>query len=325
MGRTPATIGFWTLSLLIGCQQQGSQRLGPQAEGLNGRWNIDVKTDGRHSPFWMEVKGAGTDFVEGRLIGVTGGRASAFIDPEIRDGELRFEVSRRYEDNSEVRAETIARLVGDRLVGATWIGKRKVEWEGRRPPRIEDRDDGGWCDGATTVLFDGVDLSNWHTLDAGREAAWTVDGGILNNGMGRGVLLVSNKDFWNFRLHVDYRILSGSNSGIGLRGRYEVQILDDHGQPPDIHGNGAIYSLLRPSVNASKPAGEWQTFDIILIGRDVTIVLNGRKILDKAYIEGLSTIGFNSREEDPGPILLQGDHGPVEFRKIVATSLVRCQ
>jgi hypothetical protein len=216
-------------------------------------------------------------------------------------------------------------LIDERLVGATWIGEKKLEWEGRRPPLIEDRDDGSWCDGATDVLFSAGGLSNWHTLDSDTDAGWTIDGGVLKNGAGRGALLVSNKEFWNFRLQVEYRILAESNSGIGLRGRYEVQILDDYGQPPDVHGNGAIYSLLRPAVNASKPAGEWQNFDITLIGRDITILLNGQKILDKAAIEGLSTIGSDSREEELGPILLQGDHGPVEFRKIVATSLVPCQ
>jgi hypothetical protein len=273
----------------------------------------------------MEVKGAGSDAVEGRLIGATGGRASAFVDPEIQEGELRFVVSRTYANDREVRATTVARLVDERLVGATWIGGEKLEWEGRRPPLIEDRDDGSWCDETMEVLFGGAGLSNWHTLDPDADSGWTVDGGVMNNSAGKGALLVSNKEFWNFRLQVEYRILAESNSGIGLRGRYEVQILDDHGQPPDVHGNGAIYSLLRPTVNASTPAGEWQNFEITLIGRDVTIVLNGQKILDKAAIEGLSTIGFDSREEEPGPILLQGDHGPVEFRKIAVTSLARCQ
>jgi hypothetical protein len=114
-----------------------------------------------------------------------------------------------------------------------------------------------------------------------------------------------------------------SNSGVGLRGRYEVQILEDHGQPPNRHGNGALYSRIVPRINASKPAGEWQTFDVRLVGRQVTVVLNDERIIDKQEIEGLTAIAANGDEDKPGPFLLQGDHGPVEFRKIIVMPLVK--
>ena len=110
---------------------------------------------------------------------------------------------------------------------------------------------------------------------------------------------------------------------MGLRGRYEVQIFDDHGQPPDVHGNGAVYSRLRPSVNASKPAGEWQTFDITLIGREVTVVLNGVTIINRKQIDGLCGLATDPYEDRPGSVTLQGDHGPIEFRNLVVTPLVR--
>jgi hypothetical protein len=134
--------------------------------------------------------------------------------------------------------------------------------------------------------------------------------------------LVSDTLFWNFKLHVEYRVGKDSNSGIGLRGRYEVQILEDYGKPPGKHSNGALYSRVAPAVNASKPAGEWQTYDIRLVGRQVTVVLNDQKIIDQQEIEGLTAIAGNADEGKPGPIILQGDHGPVEFRKIVLTPLV---
>lgn len=135
--------------------------------------------------------------------------------------------------------------------------------------------------------------------------------------------LVSDRSFWNFKLHVEYRVGKDSNSGIGLRGRYEVQILEDYGRPPDRHSNGALYSRIVPAVNASKPAGEWQAYDIRLVGRMVTVVLNDQKVIDKQEIEGLTAIAGNADEGEPGPIILQGDHGPVEFRNIVLTPLVR--
>jgi hypothetical protein len=114
-----------------------------------------------------------------------------------------------------------------------------------------------------------------------------------------------------------------SNSGIGLRARYEVQVLDDFGRPPNTHGNGALYARILPSENASKPAGEWQTYDIRLVGRQVTVVLNGKTIIDKGEVEGLTAIAIDSSEAEPGPIFLQGDHGAVEFRNLMVTPLVK--
>jgi hypothetical protein len=115
---------------------------------------------------------------------------------------------------------------------------------------------------------------------------------------------------------------ANSNSGIGLRGRYEVQILQDYGRPVSLHGNGALYSRILPAKNASKPANEWQTYDITLVGNYVTVVLNGEKIIDNKEIEGLTAIAMDPNEGEPGPIVIQGDHGSVEFRKITLTPLV---
>jgi Domain of Unknown Function (DUF1080) len=114
-----------------------------------------------------------------------------------------------------------------------------------------------------------------------------------------------------------------TNSGVGLRGRYEIQVLDDYGREPGTHTNGALYARVAPAVNASKPAGEWQTYDIRLVGRDVTVVLNGKTLIDKREIDGLTAIAGDANEAEPGPIYLQGDHGPVEFRNIVVTPLVK--
>jgi hypothetical protein len=101
-----------------------------------------------------------------------------------------------------------------------------------------------------------------------------------------------------------------------------VQILEDFGQEPSTHTNGALYSRVAPKVNPSKPANEWQTFDVRLVGRHVTIVVNGKEVV-KTMIEGLTAIATNADEGEPGPLALQGDHGPVEFRKIVVTPLTK--
>jgi hypothetical protein len=156
----------------------------------------------------------------------------------------------------------------------------------------------------------------------GQELGWTVENGALSNKPAANNL-VSEEKFWNFKLHVEFKVSEHTNSGIGLRGRYEVQILDDYGKPPDLHGNGALYSRILPTMNASKPPGEWQSFDIRLVGRDVTVVLNDHKIIDRKHIDGLTAIAQNPDEGEPGPIILQGDHRHVEIRKVLLTPLTR--
>ena len=135
--------------------------------------------------------------------------------------------------------------------------------------------------------------------------------------------LVSETKFWNYKLHVEFRLGAKTNGGIGLRGRYEVQVLEDFGRPPNTHSAGALYSRIAPSVNASLPPGQWQTYDITLIGRTVTVVFNGKTVIDKGEIEGLTAMANNADEGEPGPISLQGDHGPVEIRKLTVTPLSR--
>jgi hypothetical protein len=122
---------------------------------------------------------------------------------------------------------------------------------------------------------------------------------------------------------VDFRIIHNSNSGIGLRGRYEIQIQDDYGKPLNSHMSGALYSRVTPSVNACKPAGEWQSYDIRLVGRQVTVVFNGIKVIDKGEVEGLTAIAENADEGEPGPFILQGDHSYVEVKNFVVTPLTR--
>ena len=158
-------------------------------------------------------------------------------------------------------------------------------------------------------------------MNPGGEMKWSVVDGVLRNAPPT-TDIVSDQKFWNFDAHVEFRIVEHSNSGIGLRGRYEIQILEDYGQPPNTHSSGALYSRVAPSVNASKPPGEWQTYDIHLIGRTVTVQFNGNTVLDKVNVDGLTAIAINSDEGEPGPFIVQGDHSYVEIRKFTVTPLV---
>src|SRR5258708_35818900 len=156
---------------------------------------------------------------------------------------------------------------------------------GVRGPTLTEKDDGSWRAGKPVKLFDGKSLAGWQALVAGQPLGWTVKDGIMGNTPAANNL-VSEKKFWNFDLHAEFRVSAETNSGIGLRGRYEVQILDDYGKPPNTHGNGALYSRILPSENASRRPGERQTLDVRLIGMQVTLTLNGKKSSAKGEPEG---------------------------------------
>lgn len=178
---------------------------------------------------------------------------------------------------------------------------------------MPDGDDGTWHEGQPVKLFAGQPPQGWQ-----RRAD-----GVLFNTSARASALVSRERFTNFRLHTEFRLPKRGNSGIGLRNHYELQLADDFGEPPDLHGNVSLYSQIAPRVNASRRAGEWQSVDLTLVGRDLTVVLNGITVMDHAPIRGLTGMAENPNEEQPGPISLQGDHGGVEFRNVVVTPLLR--
>jgi hypothetical protein len=293
--------------------------------GFNGRWDIAVNNEPRARVWWLEVTGAGTPNLAGRFVGAPGGGMDQIPQIATKSGELEFSFERDYGNGGKKGIYT-AKLAGGKLQGTFEVEGQpdhKLTWTGVRAPEIRDHDDGSWKPGKPIELFDGKDLTGWHTRLEGRDIGWKVTNGLLNNGNAGVPDLVSDAKFWNFTLHVEYRIGKGSNSGVGLRGRYEIQILDDGGRPLNVHSNGALYSRIVPSKEASRAPGEWQTFDIRLVGRDLTVVLNDEKIIDKGVVEGLTAIANNADEAKPGPIILQGDHGPVEFRKIQLTPLVK--
>jgi len=125
--------------------------------------------------------------------------------------------------------------------------------------------------------------------------------------------------FEDFKLHLEFRVPKGENSGVYLRGRYELQVDDAAGLEPSSHHLGGLYGFIAPSENVAKAAGEWQTMDAMLVGRMLTFTLNGTMVICNREIPGITGGALDSNEADPGPILLQGDHGPVDYRNIVIT------
>ncbi len=291
---------------------------------FNGRWDISVNAQTSPRAWWLEVSGAGTNTLKGKFLG------SPFPQPEeipklsISEGELRFALEGRFRRSPE-KALYWARLEDGKLKGTFEIEgdpSSYLEWTGTRAPALPDKDDSSWKRSDPVVLFDGHDLGGWQPALPGKPPGWTVREGILENTT-NAVNLVSEKKFWNFSLEAEFRILPRGNSGIALRGRYEVQLADDFDKPPSNRGSGAILGRIAPSINAIAPPGEWQTLAVRLIGRQVTVILNGIRVVDKQTIEGPTAIATDANESDPGPVLLQGDRGLVQFRKLVVYPLAK--
>lgn len=281
---------------------------------FNGRWDITVTNEPRHRVWWLEISGAETAQPKGKFVSAYAGDMNVIDELEIRGDEITFGFRPKNGQHPVYKA----RLVGDKLQGTF----NQMMFTGVRAPRINETDDGKWKKGKPVAIFNGKDMAGLKALIPNKELGWEVKDGILVNKAGANNLITEAK-YWNFELHVEFKLGPKSNSGIGLRGRYEIQILEDYGNPPNSHSNGALYSRVAPKVNASKPVGEWQTYDIRLVGREVTVVLNGQKVLDKVEIEGLTAVAVDANEGEPGPLILQGDHGSVEIRKLVLTPLTK--
>ena len=168
-------------------------------------------------------------------------------------------------------------------------------------------------------LFNGEDLTGWKLRNPAGLASWSAQNGMLVNEMpegGHGTDLVSEEKLKDFVVRYEYMIPKGANSGFYLRGRYEIQILDDHGSAPAPGGNGGLYSVKAPSQNVSKPAGQWQQVEATLRGNRITVVLNGVKIHDNVEVTKPTGGQLDDNLDQPGPIMLQGDHGAVAFRNL---------
>jgi hypothetical protein len=170
--------------------------------------------------------------------------------------------------------------------------------------------------GEPVDLFNGKDLTGWHMSEPNSAHLWTVVNGTLVS-PGHGPEIINDLKFEDFKVHVEFNCGPGANSGVYLRGRYEVQIEDNSIQEPPSHHMGGVYGFIAPSPEMPRTPGEWQTFDITLIGRTVTVVQNGKTIIDNQEIPGITGGALDSHEELPGPIYLQGsEDGHVAFRKV---------
>jgi hypothetical protein len=280
---------------------------------LVGRWDITITTPTGTAPSWIEIDSSGRDALVGRIVGIVGSaRPISQIIPQ--GGSWIFAVPHQWESgNGDLRVSF--QLRGNRLVGRmTFPDNTTMNWQGVRAPALRRTREPAW--GAPITLLNANDLNGWEPMGADNQ--WYVRNGVLTSPKS-GVNLRTTRSFGDFKLHVEFRYPRGSNSGVYLRGRHEVQIEDDYGQEPDSHRFSGVYGFLTPTEIAARPAGQWQTYDITLIGRMVTVVANGRLVIANREIPGPTGGAIDSNEGAPGPLYLQGDHGPVEYRNVVIT------
>src|ERR1022692_956060 len=291
---------------MIPAPAQNAQKSDP----FTGQWDLVVTPRDSHDkayPDWMEVgmsEGApsvriqprgGSAFyaklckVEGKHLSVQWGSDDTTWDLDLKGGKLvGFE---------KHGADSFAYLAG---VRAPLLK--------RNPPR-------SWA--AAESIFNGKDLSGWIPTDPTAANHWMVkDSELVNES--KGANLKTGRTFDDFRLHIEFNCPDGGNSGIYLRGRYEVQVeYEKVGANDRVHSIGSVYSMIAPAVDLPRTPGKWETFDITLVGRWVTVERNGVKTIDNQEIPGPTGGALDSNESEPGPFYLQGDHsGDMKYRNI---------
>jgi hypothetical protein len=286
----------------------------PEQSPIIGRWDITVQAaNNRTYPSWLEVRLSGNRVLVGQFVG-QGGSARPISRVEFANGQFKFSIPPQW-DRRDVDLTMEGKVDGDHLSGTMNDNTgNKLTWTGNRAPLLHRTGEPKW--GTPITLFNSKDLTGWKATGATNQ--WQAIDGILTSPKS-GSNLITTATFTDFKLHIEFRYPKGSNSGVYLRGRYEVQVEDTAGEEPASDHLGGIYGFLTPNQDAAKPAGQWQTFDVVLVGRIVSVTLNGKSIICEQIIPGITGGALDSDEGAPGPIYLQGDHGPIEYRNIILT------
>jgi hypothetical protein len=293
-------IGRWNLTVVIG--DQALADLGLFRHGL-------MDSDG--FPGWLEVRKSGFSTLIGYYVGYEGSaRPISEVHYSASERKYHFTIPPQWMDVDDLYFEFT--LKDDKLSGYKVLSGHKLQWTGVRAPSLIREQPPVW--GAPKNLLDN-NMSRW--IIPANNKFKMVNGVLVNEAVGGN--LVTKEKFDDFKLSIEFRYPEGSNSGIYLRGRYEVQIEDNFGREVNDLMIGGIYGFIEPSVIAAKKAGEWQSFEITLVGRHVTVVHNGIEVISNRPIPGITGGSLDSKEGEPGPIMIQGDHGPIEFRKFVIT------
>ncbi len=303
---------LYVLALALVLHTATAKADGGDTAALIGRWDMTVTIDGKQHPSWLEVQLSGYRTLVGEFVGVSGSARPISVI-HFSDGKLSFTIPPQWERGAnDIMVE--GTFGSDSLTGTIASADGKTyNWSAVHAPALTAATAPAW--GTPQKLFNGKDLTGWHAMG---ENQWIAKDGVLQSPHS-GANLVTDETYNDFKLHIEFRYPAGSNSGVYLRGRYEVQIEDSHGDEPYKDVFSGVYGFIAPSAIAAKKAGEWQAYDITLVGRMVTVVANGTTVICNREIRGITGGAINSREGEPGPLLIQGDHGPIEYRNIIIT------
>jgi hypothetical protein len=311
---------------------------------FTGQWTIDVEGGGVS---WLEVTQENS-YLDGKLLWIGGSVlpvSSVFLskDHVLVVQRSNSVVRERDENKNPTKTQMVTNWLevvknGDKIEGIllnprnNGLGVDTTTFVGTKlpaPPAAPDLSKVKY--GEPITLFNSKDLTGWKLINEKSKNGWSVKDGILSNDPvqveGQPHINYGNlrteQEFEDFNLKLDVNIPVGSNSGVYLRGLYEIQVVDSYGKALDPHNMGGLYSRVCPTVSAEKPAGQWQTMEMTLCDRHVTVILNGVKIIDNQPAYGPTGGAIISDVFSKGPIYLQGDHGTVNYRNIVLTPIIK--
>jgi hypothetical protein len=280
-----------------------------------GRWNLTVTgSDGSTFPSWLEITFDDAGKLGGRLCGRVG-VAEPLERVEWKKNQLSF-VRMEKADRGTVERLYKAKIAFGMLDGeASGPGGPPWSFIGARPPKFPARGRVPW---GKTVTLISKGLLGWRLRNNQHGSCWKEMASELSNQVPC-VDLASDGRYQDFKVRLEYRLAKGATTGVWLRGRYELRLRDDSGEPPTTTGTGSVHGLLAPTRNAAGRPDEWQAVEVTMIGRRITAVINGVRVLDNQEIAGPTGGALDSDEAIPGPIVLRGDQGAVTFRNIVVS------
>jgi hypothetical protein len=332
---------MYCLSALLALSVCCAFASGSEADPYLGRWALTIPGGGAG---WLGVEQK-DGYLDASIL--WGGGSVVPVDSVfVVDGSLYVvrlhKVERKDAAGDVVRQQMfpeviVAQAAGDALQlnqmrpRYSGIGVDERQFTGKRIPALPDRPDLSKAQYDDPIkLFNGENLDGWKLTNPHAKSAWSVKDGVLTNNpvqeKGKPRIHYGNlrteREFEDFNLKLEVNVPRGGNSGIYLKGIYEVQVADTYGRGLDSHNMGGVYSRITPKVAAEKPAGQWQTMNITLMDRHVTVELNGQRIIDNQPLLGCTGGALWSDEFRPGPIYLQGDHTGVNYRNIVLTPIL---
>lgn len=278
---------------------------------FSGRWDLTIQTPTATYPSWIEISGSESH----PAVRIVGRVASVHNATEVRiDGSnLTFHSVECCGKGIPVTWDVT--IANEKLTGVQKRGDGvAARIRGERAPALNRSAPAAWSQ--PELLFDGKDMDGW-IPDQPSKNHWVVQNGELVN-QAAGANIRTSRHFNDFRLHIEYNCPEGGNSGVYLRGRYEVQVeYEPAGKNDRFHMMGSIYGFIPPAEDLAPRAGQWESYDIVLIGRTVTVVRDDVKVIDAQEIPGITGGALDSQEGEPGPIYLQGDHtGGLKYRNI---------